>query len=836
MKKILLVVLLLTVALSLALTSCETLCPHKYDDSGVCTICGQEKPEDKPSGTDEKPEDKPSGTDEKPEDKPSGKDETTCTVTFDTDGGSEIPSQTVKKGEKVTKPDTPEKAGYEFAGWYVGNEEWSFIGYTVTEDMTITAKWVRITYDVRFVDENGTLISTQKVEQNGKIAKPADPVKEGCFLVGWFKGGVAWNFDENTVTSDITLKTKWVAYVTYYTDGGINNNPDKIYSDDNLPIALNAPTKDGYTFLGWYTDPNFTNKIESLSSCAPYILYALWSENPPVIQSKYPWEHTTITIQINEDSDASQLPSSSRRYLAGDITGCENDQSRIDDYVTDRNNAAISETNVTVQYQYLPDGANYGWGQNVNFIYEQVMSYDSSAPDIFVNFVYDMVAASLKGAFANLYSTTMYHYGHELYGSEHNYFEFEDNLAYQDTGDRYMLGYMKSLTLSKYKMYCLASDYFTDLVRASAVIPVNIGMLEQYITPTTEEGQYNTDRDGDGKYTIDDFYELVWDMEWTYETLADFSSYIALEQDGNEGTSVKDKIGFVLGTSSGLPASGMLYSTSINIVKREYNTAIGDYTHSYPNMKRSYNAYGDVTHSFDFTDSDNTLDELVSFCNNLSTLMQSNGVTTISAESAVAMGYWSEAQAIRKSFASSNVLFGGIIVLGALEHEDYLGMKGEGQKGYGIAPVPLYRSDSNDKYSTQIHNNGKIGAISRATKKFAQCTAYLNYQSLNSSEVLEEYYNFKLKSSIQGTDANTEMLDYIRANVRGSLDATFEDALGEFYKSITSGTSTQDKWHVMLKNRNYQFDDLKQKYAEVTATKADRLYKLETEIYPLLPN
>ena len=834
MKKILLVVLLLTVALSLALTSCETLCPHKYDDSGVCTICGQEKPEDKPSGTDEKPEDKPSGTDGKPEDKPSGEDETTCTVTFDTDGGSEIPSQTVKKGEKVTKPDTPEKAGYEFAGWYVDDEEWSFIGYTVTEDMTITAKWVRITYDVRFVDENGTLISTQKVEQNGKIAKPADPVKEGCFLVGWFKGGVAWNFDENTVTSDITLKTKWVAYVTYYTDGGINNNPDKIYSDDNLPIALNAPTKDGYTFLGWYTDPNFTNKIESLSSCAPYILYALWSENPPVIQSKYPWEHTTITIQINEDSDASQLPSSSRRYLAGDITGCENDRNRIDDYVTDRNNAAISETNVTVQYQYLPDGANYGWGQNVNFIYEQVMSYDSSAPDIFVNFVYDMVAASLKGAFANLYSTTMYHYGHELYGSEHNYFEFEDNLAYQDTGDRYMLGYMKSLTLSKYKMYCLASDYFTDLVRASAVIPVNIGMLEQYIIPTTEEGRCNTDREGDGKYTIDDFYELVWDMEWTYETLADFSSYVALEQDCNEGTSVTDRIGFALDTSSSHAAAGMLYGSSVTIIERVYDPTTGDYTHSYPNIQRYTDATGRTYHSFDVRDF--TCTDLIDFCNNLSTLMWSDGIITVSIVDALNLGYSNTGSAIRTNFANGNILFGGIVPLGTLEHEDYLSMKGEGMKGYGIAPVPLYRSNSDDHYLTHILNNAKIGAISRATKKFAQCTAYLNYQSLNSSEVLEEYYNFKLKSSIQGTDANTEMLDYIRANVRGSLDATFEDALGEFYKSITSGTSTQDKWHVMLKNRNYQFDDLKQKYAEVTATKADRLYKLETEIYPLLPN
>ena len=549
--------------------------------------------------------------------------------------------------------------------------------------------------------------------------------------------------------------------------------------------------------------------------------------------SKYPWNTTELIFQISEDSDASQLPSSSRRYLAGDITGYENDRDRVDDYVSDRNSAASSETNVTVQYQYLPDNSDYGWGKSINYIDEQVKSGDAETPDVYVNFVYDMVAASLKGAFANLLSKTMYEDGHDLAGSEHNYFAFEDNARFEDTGDGYMYDYMRSLTLSKYKMYCLSSDYFVDMVRAFFVVPVNIGMLET-IPVTTEEGKYNTDRNGDGKYTIDDFYTLVWDMEWTYEALADFSSYIALEQDGVDGTSVKDRIGFVLGTSSGLPASGMLYTTSITIVKQEY-LGSGDYKYSYPNMNRNTDAEGNVTHSFD--NGDTTFTELIDFCNNLSTLMQTNGVTTISTESATTMGYTGEADAVRKNFASGNILFGGIIVLGALEHEDFLGMKGEGQKGYGIAPVPLYRSGSTDKYLTQVHNNGKIGAIAFSTKKFAQCTAYLNYQSLNSSNVLNEYYNYKLKSTVQvqGASGNVEMLDYIRENVRSSFDKAYEDALGEFYKSATNGTSEQDKWHNMIKAAQFQMTEMREKYASVSATKADRLYNLETKIFPGLP-
>ena len=559
-------------------------------------------------------------------------------------------------------------------------------------------------------------------------------------------------------------------------------------------------------------------------------------DNPS--DSKYPWNTTELIFQISEDSDSSQLPSSSRRYLAGDILGYENDRDRVDDYVTDRNNAATKETNVTVQYQYLPDGGNYGWGKSIDHIDEQVKSGDAETPDVYVNFVYDMVAASLKGAFANLYSTTMYEDGHELAGSEHNYFAFEDSRTYSDTGDGYMYEYMRSLTLSKYKMYCLSSDYFVDMVRAFFVVPVNIGMLEQYIVPTTAEGQYNTDRDGDGKYTIDDFYTLVWDMDWTYETLAAFSGAVAMEQDGREGTSVEDRIGFVLGTSSGLPASGMLYTTSITIVKRDYPAGADDYVYSYPNMQRLVDGSGNVYHSVDESSKDTTFTELLQFSMNLAELVNSDGITTIDTVKATAMSYGGEAEAIRKNFASDNILFGGVIVLGALEQEDYLSMKGEGKKGYGIAPVPLYRSESNDKYLTQVHNNGKIGAIAFSTTKFAQCTAYLNYQSLNSSNVLNEYYNYKLKATVQvqGASGNTEMLDYIRENVRSSFDKAYEDALGYFYSQGDDKTADKQKWHALIKDSAFALGEgMRSVYNQYSAAKADHLYNLETVEFPKLP-
>ena len=71
----------------------------------------------------------------------------TYTVTFDTGGGSAVASQEVERGCKVVKPEDPTKdCDCRFDGWYYvdenGDEEWSFVGYVVTEDITLTARWI----------------------------------------------------------------------------------------------------------------------------------------------------------------------------------------------------------------------------------------------------------------------------------------------------------------------------------------------------------------------------------------------------------------------------------------------------------------------------------------------------------------------------------------------------------------------------------------------------------------------------------------------------------------------------------------------------------------------
>ena len=69
---------------------------------------------------------------------------TDCTVDFDSNGGSPVPSQTVQFGEKIQEPEAPVREGYDFDGWYADiflKESWGFEADVVEGNMRLYAKW-----------------------------------------------------------------------------------------------------------------------------------------------------------------------------------------------------------------------------------------------------------------------------------------------------------------------------------------------------------------------------------------------------------------------------------------------------------------------------------------------------------------------------------------------------------------------------------------------------------------------------------------------------------------------------------------------------------------------
>lgn len=68
----------------------------------------------------------------------------TCSVAFESGGGSPLPSQTVTRGRCLSRPDDPVREGYRLTGWYKDpalTRLWDFDADTVTANMTLYAGW-----------------------------------------------------------------------------------------------------------------------------------------------------------------------------------------------------------------------------------------------------------------------------------------------------------------------------------------------------------------------------------------------------------------------------------------------------------------------------------------------------------------------------------------------------------------------------------------------------------------------------------------------------------------------------------------------------------------------
>ena len=143
--------LFLTALLALMMLS-AVACGKREEDSSVQPPVTSENSElSEAPETSEKPESSEAPeTSEKPESSEGGeKEEIYYTVTFDSDGGSEVASITILAGEKVSKPTNPQKSSslseYEFLYWEYNGEEWDFEKNVVTGDLTLVAKWKKVT-------------------------------------------------------------------------------------------------------------------------------------------------------------------------------------------------------------------------------------------------------------------------------------------------------------------------------------------------------------------------------------------------------------------------------------------------------------------------------------------------------------------------------------------------------------------------------------------------------------------------------------------------------------------------------------------------------------------
>ena len=129
------------------------------------------------------------------------------TVTFDSDGGSTVASRKVESGTKVTRPDNPTKADYDFEGWFTGDTLYDF-DTPVEANITLKAKWEIAIYTITFDSDGGSDVEEKYVTAGKTVAEPDAPGKQGYGFYGWYLGETEYDFS-SAVHSDLTLKAKW---------------------------------------------------------------------------------------------------------------------------------------------------------------------------------------------------------------------------------------------------------------------------------------------------------------------------------------------------------------------------------------------------------------------------------------------------------------------------------------------------------------------------------------------------------------------------------------------------------------------------------------------------
>ena len=191
------------------------------------------------------------------------------TVTLDSNGGDAVTPSTVTAtyDQSLNNLPVPKRLRYVFSGWYdaqAGGKQYvdgngnSTARYDKTENCTLYAQWQEAPDCTVTFDPNGGTLNgdaTSSGQQNAPITQPTAPTRTGHTFTGWYKDLACtqpWDFDD-WVTGDMTLYAGWRANsytLSFDTAGGSAIDP--IIQDYGTTInAPAAPTKTGYTFIGW---------------------------------------------------------------------------------------------------------------------------------------------------------------------------------------------------------------------------------------------------------------------------------------------------------------------------------------------------------------------------------------------------------------------------------------------------------------------------------------------------------------------------------------------------------------------------------------------------------
>ena len=214
---------------------------------------------------------------------------TRYTITYHMDGGTNSASNPsgCTHFDQVTL-DKPQKAGYDFIGWYKDNTTSISTISNASGNIDLYARWAVHNYNIYYTLYGGTNDadnpSTYSYTDNITLKNPtrANYVFEGWYTENTFKNKV--ESIDGASQKVIFLYAKWriIDYsITYKLNGGTNNDTNVVKYSPGDSVTFLTPTYKGYSFLGWYQDSDFENRIFALSKKASgdTTIYAKWKIN-----------------------------------------------------------------------------------------------------------------------------------------------------------------------------------------------------------------------------------------------------------------------------------------------------------------------------------------------------------------------------------------------------------------------------------------------------------------------------------------------------------------------------------------------------------------------------
>ena len=208
-------------------------------------------------------------------------------VEFNTNGGTRVETLYVEEDNTIEMQQTS-KTGYTLDGWIIDGRQIEF-PYQVKKSENIVAKWSAISYTIEYELNNGINnaenVSNYTIEQTVSLK---NPTRDYYTFAGWYdneslEGTPASEIPQETTGNKI-FYAKWIPVqyeIKYELNGGTNNTENVSNYTIEQTVSLKNPTRNGYAFLGWFTENTFDNKVEKIAigSNGNKSFYAKWTPN-----------------------------------------------------------------------------------------------------------------------------------------------------------------------------------------------------------------------------------------------------------------------------------------------------------------------------------------------------------------------------------------------------------------------------------------------------------------------------------------------------------------------------------------------------------------------------